>query len=55
MPKYLFKLVHVQNKNRVWAHWSENDNAAKASKPISYPELVKRTGIEFLTGVRPDE
>lgn len=55
VPKYLYKLVYDQSKNRAWAHWSENDNAAKAAKPISYGELVKRTGIEFLPGIRPKD
>lgn len=55
VPKYLFKLVYDQSKHRAWAHWSENDNAAKASKPISYAELVKRTGIEFLPGAKPGD
>lgn len=55
VPKYLFKLVYDQNKNRAWAHWQENSNATRASRPISYAELVKRTGIEFLPGVRPSE
>ncbi len=53
VPKYLFKLVYDQAKNRAWAHWQENDNAARASQPISYAELVKRTGIEFLPGLHP--
>lgn len=51
VPKYLFKLVYDQSKNRAWAHWHENDDATQASRPISYVELVKRTGIEFLPGV----
>jgi len=55
VPKYLFKLVYDQNRNRAWAFWSENDNATLASKPISYAELVKRTGIEFLPGVKPGD
>lgn len=50
VPKYLFKLVYDQSKNRAWAHWHENNDATRASKPISYAELVKRTGIEFLPG-----
>lgn len=53
VPKYLFKLVYDQDKNRAWAHWHLNDNATKASRPISYGELVKRTGIEFLPGLNP--
>jgi len=55
VPKYLFKLVYDKDKNRAWAHWHENDNATRASKPISYTELVKRTGIEFLPGVNPKD
>jgi len=55
VPKYLFKLVFDQNKNRAWAHWHENSNTTRASKPINYAELVKRTGIEFLPGAHPGE
>jgi endonuclease G len=50
VPKYLFKLVYDEKENRAWAHWNLNDNATRASRPISYDELVKRTGIEFLPG-----
>lgn len=53
VPKYLFKLVYDQAKNKAWAHWQENANTARASQPISYAELVKRTGIEFLPGLHP--
>ncbi len=52
VPKYLFKLVYDQGRNRAWAYWSENSNATLASKPISYGELVQRTGVEFLPGVK---
>jgi endonuclease G len=32
-------------------HWNtHNTEEARAGKPISYEELVKRTGIEFLPG-----
>lgn len=55
VPKYLFKLVYDQDRNRAWAYWHENDNATRGSRPISYAELVKRTGIEFLPGLRPTE
>jgi endonuclease G len=54
VPKYLFKLVYDQSQNRAWAYWHENNDATRASKPISYAELVKRTGYEFLPGSRPD-
>lgn len=39
--------------NRAWAHWQENSNSEVASRPISYAELVKRTGVQFLPGVVP--
>lgn len=55
VPKYLFKLVYDQSKNRAWAHWHENDDATRGSRPISYAELVNRTRIEFLPGVSPSE
>lgn len=55
VPKYLFKLVYDQSKNRAWAHWQLNDDATRGSRPISYAELVKRTGIDFLPGVTPSQ
>jgi endonuclease G len=55
VPKYLFKLVYDQDANRAWAHWHLNDDATRGSKPISYEELVRRTGIEFLPGVNASE
>lgn len=55
VPKYLFKLVYDKDKNRAWAHWQENSDATRGSRPISYAELVQRTGIEFLPGVSPGE
>ena len=51
VPKYLFKLVYDEQENRAWAHWHLNDDATRAARPISYGELVKRTGIEFLPGM----
>ena len=53
VPKYLFKLVYDQGQNRAWAHWHENADTTRASKPISYAELVKRNGIDFLPGAHP--
>ena len=55
VPKYLFKLVYDQSRNRAWAFWHENNDATRASRPIGYGELVKRTGVEFLPGVRPGD
>jgi endonuclease G len=52
VPKYLYKLVYDATTGRAWAHWIENNDDARAGKPISYAELVKRTGIEFLPKAR---
>lgn len=48
VPKYLYKLVYDATTGRAWAHWIENTDEARAGKPISYAELVRRTGIDFL-------
>jgi endonuclease G len=53
VPKYLFKLVYDEHRNRAWAHWHLNDDATRGSRPITYAELVKRTGVNFLPGVGP--
>ena len=52
VPKYLYKLVYDATTGRAWAHWIDNNDEARAGKPISYPELVRRTGIEFLPKAR---
>jgi len=50
VPQHLFKLVYDPSTDRAWAHWLDNTDEAKVGKPISYEELVRRTGIEFLPG-----
>ena len=52
VPTYLFKLVYDEDKHKAWAHWHLNDNDTGGAQPISYGELVRRTGIDFLPGVR---
>lgn len=51
VPKYLYKLVYDAARNRAWVYWQANSEETQTSEPISYGELVKRTGIEFLPGV----
>ncbi|WP_232232469.1 DNA/RNA non-specific endonuclease [Cupriavidus sp. amp6] len=51
VPKYLFKLVYDPTTHRAWAHWIANSDSVRIGRPISYRELVKRTGVEFLPGV----
>jgi endonuclease G len=53
VPSHLFKLVYDPTTQRAWAHWLENVDWARVSAPISYDELVRRTGIKFLPGVHP--
>jgi endonuclease G len=53
VPKYLYKLVYDVTSGRAWAYWIENTDEARAGRPITYEELVRRTGIEFLPGVKP--
>ncbi|MET3139347.1 endonuclease G [Undibacterium sp. GrIS 1.2] len=48
VPDYLFKLVYDPATGRSWAHWIENADEARPGKPISYAELVSRSGIQFL-------
>lgn len=52
VPSHLFKLVYDASTGRAWAHWVENTDEARAGRPITYKELVERTGIEFLPGIR---
>jgi endonuclease G len=51
VPDYVFKLVYDEARGRAWAHWHANRDNAQAGRPISYRELVNRTGIEFLPGI----
>lgn len=48
VPAHLFKLVYDATSHRAWAHWIDNTDQARAGKPITYAELVQRTGIQFL-------
>lgn len=55
VPKYLFKLVYDKDQNKAWAYYQENGDKTVMTPPISYNELVKITGIEFLPGVKPKD
>ena len=48
VPTYLYKLVYDATTNKAWAHWQANCEGETVDQPISYQELVKRTGVEFL-------
>jgi endonuclease G len=47
VPTHLYKLVFDPTKKEAWAHWVENTDDAQMSPPISYAELVQKTGIDF--------
>ena len=47
IPSHLYKLVYDPSKNSAWAYWIENTNDALMTPPISYAELVSKTGIDF--------
>ena len=47
IPSHLFKLVYDPHKNEAWGYWIENTNEASMSPPISYSDLVAKTGIDF--------
>ena len=48
VPTYLYKLVYDATTHKAWAHWQENREGEMVGRPISYQELVQRTGVEFL-------
>lgn len=48
VPTYLYKLVYDTTTNKAWVHWQENREGETVGRPISYQELVKLTGVEFL-------
>ena len=53
IPTHLFKLVYDPQKNDAWAYWVENTNEAPMSPPITYAELVAKTGIDFQLPIKP--
>ena len=55
IPSHLFKLVYDPNQNHAWAYWIENSNEAQMSPPISYSELLAKTGIDFQLPIQPEQ
>jgi endonuclease G len=55
IPSHLFKLVYDPNQNHAWAYWIENSNEAQMSPPISYSELIAKTGIDFQLPIQPEQ
>jgi endonuclease G len=50
VPRHLFKMVYDPATQKSWAYWLENTDDARPGKPISYAQLVERTGINFMPG-----
>ena len=48
VPTHLFKVVYDATTKRSWVHWQENEQDAKARRPISYGEFVDRAGLLLL-------
>jgi endonuclease G len=48
VPDAVYKLVYDSGTGRSWAFWLDNKDDVRMSPPITYQELVKRTGIKFL-------
>ena len=47
IPSHLYKLVYDPGKKLAWAYWVENTDDAQMSAPISYADLIQKTGIDF--------
>lgn len=52
VPSHLFKLVYDPGSGKAWAHWQQNASDARTAPPISYEELVRRTGMRLLPALR---
>ncbi|MFC6519318.1 hypothetical protein ACFQAT_05495 [Undibacterium arcticum] len=40
--------MYDPSTGRTWAHWLDNADEARVGKPISYDELVRRTGMDSI-------
>lgn len=52
VPSHVFKLVYDPATGKSWAHWQENSPNALVGRPISYAEVVERTRMDLLPGLR---
>lgn len=53
VPSHLFKLVYDPATGKSWAHWQANAPDATVARPISYDDVVRRTGIHLLPALSP--
>jgi endonuclease G len=55
IPTHLYKLVYDPVNKKAWAYWVENTDAAQMNPPISYGELIQKTGIDFQLPIDSNE
>lgn len=48
VPSAMFKLVYDPAKKKAWAYVVENTNTARVTGTVSYRDLVRMTGMEYL-------
>lgn len=48
LPSVIWKVVYTPADGRAWAYWMTNDDGRQSLKPISYADLVQRTGFVLL-------
>lgn len=51
-PSHMFKLVYDPSAKKSWVHLYENKPGVKVTKPISYEQFVRQTGLNLLHGER---
>ena len=54
IPSHLYKLIYDPSKNTAWGYWIENTNEARMTPPITYQELIEKTGIDFHLPITKD-
>ena len=55
IPSHLYKLIYDPNKKIAWAYWVKNTDDAQMDAPISYQELIQKTGIDFRLPIAASE
>jgi len=54
VPTKLFKFVYDPKNGKAWGYLLENNDTSKVTGVLSYEEMVKATGIEFLPTIMQD-
>lgn len=51
IPTHLYKLIYDSKTGKAWGFLVPNDETAKLGAPVSYTDIVKASGVEFLPGI----